>query len=326
MLDQWFFPKRFRSFRILFVAIMISLLLNGCGEQKPKIYRVGILSGSGLFAGIADGFKEEMTRLGYVEGKNIEYDLKKVKGNSVEGDLILAFPTSSAVAAKAATQGTNLPVVFAMANIKATALVKSISQPGGNLSGVRYQGPENTVKRLEILNELVPHAKRIWIIYDPNYPTIPATLEVLRPSAVSLGLKLIDIHITSVEDIRAGLQKRALLGNIDMDAILIMPELLSQSPAGWAVINEFAKKHKMPIGGSTAFSADHGAVFSYVPDPIELGKLAARHADKILTGTPTGTIPVVTAENHLRLNYKAAQELGLTVPEGLLRLASEIIR
>ena len=74
MLDQWFFPKRFRSFRILFVAIMISLLLNGCGEQKPKMYRVGILSGSGLFAGIADGFKEEMTRLGYVEGKNIEYE------------------------------------------------------------------------------------------------------------------------------------------------------------------------------------------------------------------------------------------------------------
>jgi putative ABC transport system substrate-binding protein len=324
---------------ILVLVVVMGLLVSGCGgTQTPKVYRVGILSGAEPFASIADGFKSKMTELGYVEGKNIVYDVQDAKGDPAgeqsiaqkfaddKVDLIFAFPTEPAVAAKAATQGTDIPVVFAQAGLEGSDLVESVRQPGGNITGVRFAGPDNTVKRLEILHELAPGAKRVWIAYDPNYPNNPPALEALRPAAASLGITLVEVPVASVADIQADLQARAASSDIGMDAILIMPEVLSQTPDAFGAILKFANEHKVSIGGAMPYTADLGAMFSYTSDNIEMGQLAASLADKIFRGTPAGEIPVVTPENRLRLNYKAAQELGLAVPDGLLSQATEIMR
>ena len=320
------------------LVVAFALFLSGCSEKKPRVYRVGILSGVDALANVADGFIAEMTKLGYIEGKNIVYDMQKVNAEPAEerriadkfvadrADLIFVFPTEPAVAAKAATQGTSIPVVFANAGIEGVNLVESVRQPGGHITGVRFPGPDQTVKRFEFLLELAPHIKRLYITYDVNYPLTRGVFEALRPVAASLDVTLVEVPVTSVEGIQADLQARAELDDIGMDAILIMPELLSQSPTTWPLISKFAAEHKVPIGGALGFTADHGAVFSYAPDTLELGRLAAPLADKILRGTPAGTIPLVTPENYLRLNYKRAQELGLTVPQSLLSLAREIIR
>jgi putative ABC transport system substrate-binding protein len=322
------------------LLVVVCMFLGGCGEkaQKKKLYCVGIVSGVETFVNIADGFKTKMTELGYVEGENIVYDLQQLNADPVgeqrvaekfvhdKVDLIFAFPTEPAVAAKAATQGTDIPVVFAMAGIEGNDLVESVAKPGGNITGVRYPGPELTVKRLDILHELVPQAKRILITYDPNYPTIPTALSQLRPAALSMGLTLVEDPVKNLEQLKASLQKKAASADIGIDAILIMPEVLTQSPDGWAIVSKFAAKHKLPIAGSAAFEADTGALFSYIPDLVEIGKLAAALADKIFKGTPAGTIMVVTPDSRLRLNYKLIQELGLKVSEGLLSRADEVIR
>ena len=122
------------------------------------------------------------------------------------------------------------------------------------------------------------------------------------------------------------MQARASSDDIGMDAIQILPEALTQSPDGWAVISEYAYEHRLPLVGSQLSSADNGGVFSFCVDFIEIGRLVAPIADKVLQGTPAGTIPVASPEAHLRINYTLTQELGLTVPEGLLRHADEIIR
>jgi putative ABC transport system substrate-binding protein len=323
---------------VLVMVIVTTLLLSGCGAPTPKVYRMGILSGVDAFASIADGFKAKMTDLGYVEGKNVVYDVQKVNADPAgekqalnkfvadKVDLVFVFPTDSAVAAKAATQGTDIPVVFAFANLEGVDLVKSVREPGGNITGVRYPGPDLTLKRFEFLLELAPQVKRLWITFDANYPATKSSLEALRPVASAAGVTLVEVPVASVADIQADLQARAASGDIGMDAILIMPEVISQSPDGWAVISKFAAEHKVPIAGSAGFEADQGAVFSCIPDNVETGKLAAPLADKILKGTQAGTIPVVTPESRLRVNYKTAQALGLTVPEGLLRQANEVIR
>jgi putative tryptophan/tyrosine transport system substrate-binding protein len=82
----------------------------------------------------------------------------------------------------------------------------------------------------------------------------------------------------------------------------------------------------LPVGGGQIFQADMGTIFGYSPEDIEMGKLAATLADKIFRGTPAGSIMVITPSAHLRINYKKAQELGLSVPEGLLNRADGIIR
>ncbi len=325
------------------ILLLISLVagcvfLNSCGKKTQKVYRVGIVSGAEPFADIADGFKAEMAELGYVEGKNIVYNFHKLNADPAgeeravrkfvddKVDLIFAFPTELALAAKAATKGTNIPVVFAMAGIEGNKLVESIIQPGGNITGVRYPGPESTVKRLEILHELVPYAKRVYLIYDPNYPNASIALGGLRPNALSLGITLVEDPVNNVEELKTTLRARDALDDIGIDAILLMPDILNHLPDGFGAILKFANEHKIPIGGGMNFTADLGALFSFVPDNIEQGKMAAPLADKILKGTPAGSIMVLTPPSHLRLNYKVIQELGLKLPEGLLSRSDEIIR
>ncbi len=323
---------------LITMLVMFCVFWSGCGKKTQKVYRVGIVSGAEPFADIADGFKAKMTELGYIEGKNIVYDFQKLNADPFgekrvakkfvadKVDLIFAFPTEPALAAKAAAKGTNIPVVFALAGIEGNNLVESISKPGGNITGVRYPGLEDTVKRLEILHELVPNAKRVYLIYDPNYPNALMALGGLRPAVSSLGITLVEDSVNNVEELQAALQRRAELDDIGIDAILIMPEILTQTPDGFGAILKFANERKVPIGGGLVYTVKHGAMFSLVPDNVEMGNMAAPLADKIFKGTPAGSIMVVTPPSHLRLNYKVIQELGLAVPGGLLSRADEIIR
>ena len=336
--------KDFSGIRILnlwkiLVCLFVSALLwSGCEAEKPRVYRVGILVGFPPFISVVDGFKAEMAKLGYKEGENIFYDEQEVnldpdKHRRVikqfvadKVDLIFVFPTGATVTAKAATEGSKIPVLFAMAGLEGNNLVESVRHPGGYITGVRYPGPDLTLKRVEFFQELVPDLKRLYLTYNPNYPGNKIPLETLRLLAPSLGITLVEVPVTSAEGIQADLGARTGAEDIGLDAIMIMPDDISQSPAGWRLISEFAARYKVPVSGASGVTVHNGAVFNYAPEIAEAGRLAAPLADKIIRGTPAGSIPVVTPESYLAINYKLAQQLELTVPEDLLRMAKEIIR
>jgi len=327
--------KTVRQVLVLILLVAFCILLSSCGK-KQKVYRVGIIGGVKPFIGISDGFRSKMSELGYIDGKNIIYDVQvanlgrqeqsKILNNFLaeKVDLIFAFPTEPALEAKQVFKGTNIPVVFAIAGIEQNNLIDSVRNPGGNITGVRYPGPDLVVKRFEILLELAPHIKRLLIPYNPDYPICLPSLQALRPVASNRGVTLVEKQIRSLEEIEAAF--KGIHKNDNIDAIQILPELLTQSPDVWKVISEFAKENKLPLVGSMLSSADNGGVFSYCVDFFEVGKLAAPIADKILKGTSAGTISVVSPEAHLRINYKTAKELNLNIPEGLLSRADEIIR
>jgi putative ABC transport system substrate-binding protein len=323
---------------LLLITVAVCISLSSCSEKKQKVYHVGILTGYSPFMIIADSFKAGMVELGYIEGKNIVYDIQ-IKDFDPEGqktavqqfikdkvDLIFTFPTEASVIAYKFTQGTDIPVVFAMCGVEGNISIESVRHPGGNITGVRYPGPDNTLKHLELMLEIKPNTKRIWATYNPNYPNTVAVLEVLRKAASSYNVELLEAPNETIEEVEADLQTLEASGKVNIDAILLLPEGLSQSPEVSKAIIEFATKHHLPVGGGVPFTLDLGAVFSFLPDDSETGKLAALSAQKILNGIPAGTIPLVTPENYLWLNYKAIQGLGLTASEGLLRQAKEIIR
>jgi putative ABC transport system substrate-binding protein len=286
---------------------------------------------------LADGFKAGLADLGYIEGQNITYDVQTSNFDPAQEtrildqfvadkvDLIYAYATESAIAAKEATKGTDIPVVFAFAVLEDNDLVQSIGKPGGNVTGVRFPGPELSAKRLELLHRLAPQVKRVGNIYNKNYPANKSQLLELIPAASAMGLTIVEIPVANVTDIQANLEARGALEDIGIDGILIITDDLSQSPDGWPLLSQFAAEHKIPIAGSAAFEADTGAVLSYIPNYRKTGMLAAPIADKIFKGISPGNIPVFTPESSLRINQKVAQGLGLTVPEGLLRQADEII-
>jgi putative tryptophan/tyrosine transport system substrate-binding protein len=318
------------------VCVLMVILLTGCAQKAPekKVYHVGVLSGLNILASTVDGFKTGMTEKGYVEGENIFYDVRQTEDMTAydailkkfiddKVDLIVTFPTEPALAAKAATKGTGIPVVFIHAFIEDNGLIESLRQPGGDLTGVRYPGSEYTVKRLEMLHEMAPEAKRIWMAYGSDIATKPTMMNALRQSASALNLTLVEVPVTRPDEIISDLQNRSGSGDIGLDAILLIPDYIGATVL--PVINEFAANNNIPIGGLILIPG-MDILFGYANDNVESGKLAAIIADKIFSGIPAGTIPVVSPEAHLEIDYNNSQELGLTVPEGLLARADRIVR
>lgn len=315
------------------LLVVVCVLLSSCRRETIKVYRVGIICGLDYIADTADGFKAKMTELGYIEGKNIVYDMKKTnfepdkeqqilkKFVADKVDLILTFPTEVSIAAKAATQGTSIPVVFAIANTENTGLVKSVREPGGNITGVRYPGPDIALRRFEIMSELVPQAKRYLIPYQRGYPIVASQLEALRPVAAAAGVTLIEAPADNAAELETILQ-----GQANIDAILALAEPLFVTPDAFTACGKFGAEHKMPIAGAFMVAGEYESLFGVHVNDVNVGKQVAFVADKVLRGIPAGTIPVASAESYFQLNYKAIQELGLNVSEGMLSRADEIIR
>jgi putative ABC transport system substrate-binding protein len=321
------------------LLVITALFLSGCGSPpKAKVYKVGILVGLEFVSPIAEGFKTGMTDLGYIEGENIIYDvqtvnfdiptyqsvLKKFVDDKV--DLIVVTPTEATIEAKIIAQDTNIPVVFAFAFTEGMGIIDSVREPGGNITGVRFPGIDITVKRFEILREIAPDAKRIWLPYQRGYPIVAPQLEALAPLAEAVGVTLIEFPADSSAEIQAELSALSTADDIGMDAILFLVEPLATLPDTFTAVGKFANEHKIPFGGVYNSVDGYSSLFGVNVDLAESGRLAAPLADKVLKGTRAGTIPASTPENFIQINFKVAEQLGLTVPEGLLKQADEIIR
>ncbi len=322
---------------VLLGIVFTGLLMTGCSEPPPRAYRVGVVCGADLFLPVIDGMKAEMNALGYVEGENILYDVRTFNDDRegegraaaafVAGgvDVIVAMPTQPSVEAHKAIQGTDIPLVFAYAGIEGTGLMQSVPEPGGNVTGVRFPGPEQTCKRLELLQAFLPEARRVWIGYDRNYPTIDPSLEALRPLAASLDVILIEVPVTTLKELEEDLAERAGVQDPGMDAIMLMPDTINHSSEGWEAILTFSKRRNVPIGGSFFYTVVQGALYCNGNEMVTVGELTAPLISKVLSGIPAGSIPVVSPEQVLSINYDVAGALGITVPEGLMNMATRIV-
>lgn len=150
-----------------------------------------------------------------------------------------------------------------------------------------------------------------------DYPSIPNQLEVLHRAATAAGITLIDVPFADSAELQADLKERSISADLDLDAILTIYDPLALSSDIIAMLTEFSAKHKVIY----AFN-----IFVLWIDNIQSGKLAAPLSDKILKGISAGTIPVVTPEDFLQINYKEAQEMGLTIPKSLMDQANKIIQ
>ncbi len=111
-----------------------------------------------------------------------------------------------------------------------------------------------------------------------------------------------------------------------MDAIVTMSDGFGNGPEGYALINTFAAAHQVPLCSGALSYVQQGALFGNAANLVTTGQLAAPLADKIFKGASPATLPVVSPEQELYINLKVAQQLGLKVPEGLLKMANQIIR
>ena len=301
-------------------------------QQAPKVWRIGLFHvGLDHVPPSLDGLKEGMKALGYEEGRNIIYDWRNLADEDAARatalafvrdrvDLIVAFENQTVRAAKAAT--TEIPVVMLhVADPVADGFIKSLSHPGGNLTG--FAGLGNIpAKEMELFKELMPRLKRPLILFDASDPTSSRWLAELRRAAPALKLQLTERQVASQADLE---RVFAALKPGDADGVFIASQhLRTKFPA---LILELATKRHLPLEGHRKEWVEQGALFSYNLDLRTVGRAAAgRYVDKILKGVKPADLPVEeSSQFQLIINRKTAKAFGIKIPNSILLRADKVI-
>jgi len=327
---------------IIFILVLIIIasgffLLNRKNETATG-YKIGVLIGIDNLSPVIDGFKNRMTEMGYVEGKGISYDVQRGNNNlemmktiiqkfvDDEVDLILTSGFSEDI--EKVVNNPSIPVVFTVGELKSLNLNNG-PNPGKNITGVYLSLNEIALGRLEMMNKLAPKAKRIWMPYSKKITNMSydgkSIVEFLQPTAKSLGITLIEAPVADLNAVKDDLADLENKSDIGIDAILVIPGPFTIDTDVFAVMSEFASKHKIPIGGSP-IQKNEESLFGYSGAFNETGKQAANFASQILKGGFAGDISTISAPIYFQINYKVAKQLGLEVPDNLMIQADEIIR
>ncbi|MEH2592890.1 ABC transporter substrate-binding protein [Bradyrhizobium sp. AZCC 1721] len=267
---------------------------------------------------------------GWIEGKNLlveyRYAPDRLPDLAVEllaltPELIIASGPQPALALKAAT--TTIPIVFvAVADPVGAGLVRSLSRPGGNFTGLTTVVPGDFFgKQIEILRELVPSASKIALFVNPeNQMQRLALADELPRTAGKLGIALPTVEATKPEELKVAFASAA---DQHADAIVVLGDYLTvfQGPRVVALAAEY---HLPAIYFFRQFAP--GGLVVYGPDLPDLFRRAGTYVDKILKGATPSDLPVEQPTKfELVINMKTAKALGLTVPPSLLVRADEVI-
>jgi putative ABC transport system substrate-binding protein len=306
-------------------------------QQAGKVPRIGRLDASTASgsAVLWEAFRQELSKLGWIEGKNIaiEYRFAEQKLERLpelaadlvrlKVDLIVATGGPPALAAKKAT--TTIPIV--MANVGdpvGAGLVASLARPGGNVTGFSSLATELNTKRLEILKDAVPKLARVGLL-RPSEDNIGFDLQLkdLRLAAVALKLKL--------EEIETQLDPKGLESAFQTAKEKQVGAIMTTSTrplfAERKRIVELAGKFRLPAIYFQKEFVDEGGLMSYGTDYTDLYRKAAHYVDRILKGTKPADLPVQQAMKfEFIISLKAAKQIGFTVPYELLARANKAIQ
>jgi len=314
-------------------AMLVALCSFAEAQQTGKVFRIGFLDSSTAsgMAGLLETFRRELTKLGWVEGKNItieyrfaEQDTKRLPELAADlvrlkVDLIVATDTPTALAAKSAS--TTIPIVMtSVGDPLAAGLVASLARPGGSVTGFSSLSELNT-KRLELLKDAVPKLARVGLL---RLSAASLQLKDLRAAALALKLKLDEIE-TQLDDAQ-GLEN-AFQTAKQKQVGAIMTTATRSFFAERKRIVELAGKYRLPAIYHQKEFVDEGGLMSYGVDYTDLFRRAAVYVDKILKGAKPADLPVQQATKfEFVINLKAAKQIGLTIPVDLLAKANQVIK
>jgi putative ABC transport system substrate-binding protein len=300
-------------------------------QQGTKLARVAILHPSGRHPPF-EAFRAALHNLGWVEGHTVTLDYH-VTGESVERvtevaqeiaqskpDVIVTGVTLGAITMKRTTS--TIPIVMAVSlDPVGQGIVKSLARPGGNITGQAIFAPEFSSKRMELLKEALPTAKRVAVFWSP---AMASAIEYLRQSEAAgraLGLNLDRIEVRHAHELEAAFRQAQ---RIRADAIVTIQAALFHAAA--KMIADLAVKYRLPVLSSESGFAEQGGLINYGDSIVEAWRRAAAQVDKILKGAQPRDIPVEQPTKfELVINVKAARALGLTIPPSLLLRADQVL-
>ena len=317
--------------RIFLAGLICSCVVRSASAQHSgKIWRVAYLNpGVATAAGLSiyRGWLQRMGELGYVEGENLVVDRRYAEGDysrlpqlvheliELKPDAMLAIATPAIAAAQRAT--TTIPIIMGPATDPVgSGFIKSLAQPGGNITGLANMSGDYTPKTVELLRELLPQARRMAVLMSSN-STHPMQYSLAETAAHNLGLEIVPVTAAKEEDLDQAFQT---IARAQCDALLVLNDPVRPRTA------RLAAHARLPAVFQNEVVISQGGLASYGPDVGSLIVQTAVYIDRIFKGASPADLPVQQPTKFiLKLNLKTAKELGLTIPPLLLARADEVI-
>jgi len=279
------------------------------------------------------GFRQGLKEAGYVEGENVAFEFRCAEDQTdrlpeLAADLVrrrvTLIVTSSPLAAFAAKEASAMiPIVFGMAQDPVKlGLVKSLARPGGNLTGINFLLTELVAKRLDLLRELLPTAKRVAVLVNPAQATnTEITLQEVQGAANAMGLQVQVLNVSTSREIDS------VFASFDRerpDALLVGSGTLFNGRR--VQLTQWTAHHRIPASYAGREFAEVGGLISYGSNYIESLRQVGVYAGRILKGSKPADLPVLQSTKfELVINHQTARILGITVPPSLLARADEVI-
>jgi putative ABC transport system substrate-binding protein len=302
--------------------------------QAAKVPLIGFLGSESeaMYARYIDGFRSGLRDLGYVEGKNIRIDYRWAEGKNdrlpslaqelvrLKVDVIVTHGTPGTLAARSAT--TTIPIVMATSgDALATGLVASLSQPGGNVTGLTLLLTELSAKRLQLLKELSPRISRVGSLFNPLNPAYRTDMSKTEETAESMKIKIVPFEAGTAQALDGAFSAMA---KARIDAVLVHQDgMLNAHPKR---IADLARKQNLLSAGFEDFG-EAGGLIGYGVNFPQMYRRAAGFVDKLLKGAKVRDLPVEQPlAFNLVINQKTAAALGIKVPISLLQRADRVIQ
>ena len=305
------------------------------GQPAATIRRVGWLSSGSVTspAHVYAAFKQGMRDLGWMEGNNVEYRFVYADGelnrlDALASELIRqqveVIVVGNALTTRALQRATKtIPIVMAtVSDPVGNGFVASLAKPGGNITGVTAQQEEVLGKRIGILHDVAPGARRVAILLNESNPSYAVYWAAAQSACASLDLVAVRVVAS------APAQFGAAVGEIvrqRSQAVVVAPDPV--------YLNELAKLQalmqatRLPVAYGWREHVVAGGLLSYGADLAATLRHVAKYVDKILKGAKPADLPVEQATKfELVINLKTAKALGITVPKDMLLRADEVIQ
>ncbi len=315
------------AYRAAAVAALAAMTALPAHAQAPvKVAKVGVIT-----SGDPVRLREALRELGYTEGRNLVMELRDAGGKDelvaplaadlvrAKVDVIVATYPGATLAAKRATS--TIPIV--MLNTPdpvSLGLVQSLARPGGNITGTTSLSVEMTVKQLEILQEAVPRASRIALVWNPDSPWHRLAVEAIRRDRVGLQVRAYEVRDPAQFDatFQAIVRDRG-------EALIVLADPMLQAPTNRRRLVDLALEHRLPSMGGLRGWAEAGGLLSYWAEEAQLNRRVASYVDRILKGASPATLPIEQPKEYeLVLNRKTAKALGVAIPQAVASRATII--
>jgi putative ABC transport system substrate-binding protein len=281
---------------------------------------------------MVESFLDGLGQLGYRDGQNIAIEYRFAEATEqlpavaaelvdLRVELIVASGTTAVFAAAAATK--EIPIVMGgiAADPVAGGLVQSLARPGGNVTGMSFISRQTAGKRLELLKETVPGLSRVAVVSNPTNPGHGPFLEDLEAASGTLQLQLQRLEVQTPEDLEAAYGTAAE----QSQGLLLLADPLSVNRP--KLVADLAAKNRLPAAYELRDFVEVGGLMSYAANILDLYRRSATHVDKILRGARPADLPIEQPTTFdLVINLKAAEALGLTIPQSVLLQATEVIQ